>query len=178
MTSALIILAFIIAVALLFWLDKKDKEDKEEGERIFSELSVLFKKIDWETTIAELKRGFSEKEFLNFQENSNSFTSTTYRDKLDGLDVLVHFYFPKDRSGKIVKVEIQFPEILKDKLDILFGKLCEKYGIPSLRNATDEKPVLWNIENGILTLETSGSQIVHLSLWNKELYKNQVNEEA
>ncbi|MGH7889616.1 MAG: hypothetical protein ACRENF_03595, partial [Thermodesulfobacteriota bacterium] len=167
MTSVLIVLAFIIAVALLFWLDEKDKEDREEGKRIFTEVSELFKKIDWETSIAELKEGFSEKEFLNFQENSNSFTSKTYKDKLDGLDVLVHFYLPKDESGKIARVEIQFAEIRKDKLDVLFGKLCEKYGIPLLQNVKDEKPVLWDMEKGILMLEKSGSQRVHLSLWNK-----------
>jgi hypothetical protein len=46
MISVLIILAFIIAISLLFWLDRKDKEDKEKGERIWEEVLKLFNRVD------------------------------------------------------------------------------------------------------------------------------------
>ena len=179
MTSVLIIFAFIIAIVLLFWLDRKDKEDKDEGERTCEEVFKLFNRIDWGKNFVELKDNFSDKELVSLKEDVNSFFGTGYRDKFDNQDVLVHLYFAKDENGKIIGVEIQFPKIPQNILDILFSKLCERYGSPPLPDDTEEKPVLWNIENGILTLETSSSQTLLLSLWNKDLYKyNKVNKEA
>ena len=63
MISVLIILAFIIAISLLFWLDRKDKEDKEKGERIWEEVLKLFNRVDWGKTLAELKENFQTKNF-------------------------------------------------------------------------------------------------------------------
>lgn len=179
MTSILIILALILAVALLFWLDRKDREDKDEREKICDEVFRLFDRIDWGNTLAELREVFSDKELEKLEEDANSFVGTCYRDKLDGQDISVRFYFPKDENGKIIRAEIQFTQIQQNKLDNLFSKLCERYGAPSLPDETGEKPVFWDTENGILTFETSSGQKLLLSLWIKQLYENnEVKEEV
>lgn len=179
MTTVLIVFAFIIAISVLFWLDRKDKEDKEEGERIWEEVFKLFNRIDWGKTLAELKEKFPDKEFLNFQEESNGLVGTGYRDKFNGQDVSVRFYLPENGEDKVVRADIYFTDISKTKLDTIFSKLCEKYGSPLLTDETEEKPVFWDTKKGILTLETSTNQTLLLSLWDKELYNyNQVNKEV
>lgn len=170
MISVLIILAFIIAISLLFWLDRKDKEDKEKGERIWEEVLKLFNRVDWGKTLAELKEKFPDKKLLNFQEESIGLVGTGYRDKLDGQDVSVRFYLSENGEDKVVRADIYFTDISKNKLDTLFRKLCEKYGSPLLKDETEEKPVFWDTKKGILTLETSTSQTLLLSVWNSKLY--------
>jgi len=168
MTSVLIILVLIIAVALLFRLDKKDKDEKAEIERIYDGISVFLDRINWNTSPHRLREIFPNKEFLN-SEDQGDLIRTSYKDKFDGQDVIAGFYFSKKGEERLVKADLHL-NISKSKLDLLFRKLYEKYGAPSFPDENGGESVLWDLEKGILTLETQEDQTPLLCLWNRDSY--------
>ena len=81
MNSILIISAFIIAIILLFLLDRKSKTEKSEVERIYNEIFKIFNKVKWGITMGELREAFKDKEFVTSEE-SGEVMGTGFMDKM------------------------------------------------------------------------------------------------
>jgi hypothetical protein len=171
MTTVLIILAFVICTALLFWLDRKDKEDKEKEEKIDKGIFDLLSKVNWNISRHQLDGKFPEMEFLNV-EGQGELNCISYKNKSDK-DFIVSFYFPKEIGRGLLGVDFYLPRLSKGRLDVIYSRLCKKYGEPVERDLADETSLEWHIGDSILVLETTDSGNLVLGFWNKEFYQSQ-----
>ncbi|HEY7535431.1 MAG TPA: hypothetical protein VH878_05750 [Thermodesulfobacteriota bacterium] len=170
MKSVLIIVAFVVAFALIFWLDRKGKMERSEIERIYNEIFKIFNKVKWGMTIVELTEVFRDKEFVTSEE-SGELMGTGYMDKLDGQDVFISFYFPKGGKDSLVRADYYLLGIPTSKVNSLFSKFTEKHGTPH-NNSNEEKSSLWDLGNGIVNLEPTEDDTLKIQLWSKEFYGN------
>ncbi len=175
MTNILVISAFIIAITLLFWLDRKGNDEKSKAERIYNEIFKIFNSVRWGMPLGELRELFSEKEFVTSEESSQVM-GTGYMDKLDVQDIFVSFYFPKGRDDKLIRTDFYFLNMPLKEVNIVFSKFTEKHGIPFVQNSDKQKSGSWDLGDSLLILEETEEQDVQIQLWDKEFY-NKINEE-
>jgi hypothetical protein len=171
MTTILIILALVICTALLFWLDRKDREDKEKEERIDKGVFDLLSKLSWNISRQQLDGKFPEMEFLNVEEQGE-LNCISYRHKSNE-DFIGSFYFSKEIDSGLLGVDFYLPLLSRRKLDAIFSRLCEKYGEPVESDLADETSIEWHTGDSVLVLETTGSGNLVLGFWNKEFYQSQ-----
>ena len=176
MTNILIVAAFIIAIALLFWLDKKGKNEKSEAERIYNEIFKIFNSVRWGMPLGELRGIFSEKEFVTSEE-SGEVMGTGYMDKLNGQDIFISFYFPKGNEDRLIRTDFYILGMPAKEFDLIFNKFTEKHGAPFFENGAEQKSSLWDLGNSILTVEGTEEQEFQIQLWSKEFY-NKINKET
>lgn len=173
MQEILIVVALIIVIALLFWLDKKAENEGSEVERICNEIFIIFNKIRWRLNSSELKEIFSDKQFSHMEE-SDDLAGTGYADKIEGHETLVSFYFLKPDKESLVGIYFRILRIPIDKSNSLFSKLCERYGFPLNRNDAEGKSVLWDLDDSVLIFEVletgTGGQELQIRFWEKEFY--------
>jgi hypothetical protein len=174
MKSFLIILGFVIAIALIFWLDRKGKTEKSEVERIYNEIFKIFNKVKWGMTIGEVRAAFTDKEFVTSEE-SEELMGTGYMDKLDGQDIFISFYFPKGGEDSLIRTDFYLLGIPTKKVNPLFSKFVENHGTP-YKNGTEEKSSLWDLGNSVLSLEPTEEEL-QIQLWSKEFY-NKISKES
>jgi hypothetical protein len=169
MKSFLIVFAFIIAIALLFLLDRKGKTEKSEMQKIYNEIFKIFNKVKWDMTIGELRETFGDKEFVTSEE-SDQLMGTGYMDKLGDKDIFVSFYFPKGGKDSLIRADYYLLSMPKANANSLFSKFVEIHGPPSLQNSSVEKSSSWNLGESILTLEATEENELKIQLWSKEFY--------
>jgi hypothetical protein len=174
MESILIILAFVIAIALIFWLDRKGKTEKSEVERIYNEIFKIFNKVKWGITMGELREAFKDKEFVTSEE-SGEVMGTGFMDKLEGQDIFISFYFPKGGKDTLIRADYYLIGMPTSKVNPLFSKFIEKYGTPLPQNSGDQKSSSWDLGNSVLTLEPTDGEALQIQLWSKEFY-NKINK--
>lgn len=166
MTGVLIVLAIITAVALLFWLDRRDKNEKAEIERIHDVISSFLEGINWNMSHHRLRETFKDKEFLE-PEDIGDLIRVGYRDRINGEEVLIGFYL---RDDKLVKTDLHIVHMSRNRLNPLFRRLYERYGPPFPQNESGKEGVLWDLEKGILTLETRKDGTPVFCFWNRDFY--------
>ncbi|HLE24050.1 MAG TPA: hypothetical protein VI935_00210 [Thermodesulfobacteriota bacterium] len=169
MNSILILSAFIIAIILLFLLDRKSKTEKPEVERIYNEIFKIFNKIKWGMAMGELREAFKDKEFVTSEE-SGEVMGTGFMDKLDGQDIFISFYFPKGGKDTLIRADYYLIGMPTSKVNPLFSKFIEKYGTPLPQNSSDQKSSSWDLGNSLLTLEPTDGEALQIQLWSKEFY--------
>jgi hypothetical protein len=175
MTNILIISVFIIVITLLFWLDRKGKDEKSKAERIYNEIFKIFNSIRWGMPLGELRELFSEKEFVTSEESSQVM-GTGYIDKLDGLDIFVSFYFPKGGEDKLIRADFYLLNMPLKEFNLVFSKFNEKHGTPFAQIGDKQKSGSWDLGNSLLTLEETDEKEFQIQIWSKEFY-NKSNEE-
>jgi len=158
-------------MALLFWLDRKDKEDKEKEERIYKGIYDLLSKLNWNISRHQMDGKFPEMEFLDLEEQGE-LDCVSYKHK-SCENLIANFYFPKEKSRNLLGIDIYLPRLSKEKRDTIFHQLCEKYGEPEESDFIEEASLDWNRGNGILVLEQTNSGMLILGFWNKEFYQIQ-----
>ena len=173
MKSILIILAFVITIALIFWLDRKGKTEKSEVERIYNEIFKILNKVKWGITMGELREAFKDKEFVTSEE-SGEVMGTGFMDKLDGQDIFISFYFPKGGKDTLIRADYYLIGMPTSKVNPLFSKFIEKYGTPLPQNSSDQKSSSWDLGNSVLTLELTDGETLQIQLWSKKFY-NKIN---
>lgn len=169
MEEILIVVALIIVVALLFWLDKKAERETYETVSIYNEILQIFNRVRWGMNFSELKGIFSNKQFSH-KEELDDLAGIGYTDRIEGHGAFVNFYFLKPDKESLAGIYFRILHIPVDKSNFLFSKLCEKYGFPLDQENAEGKSVLWGLENSVLTFEISDEQELQLRLWDKELY--------
>ena len=70
-------------------------------------------------------------------------------------------------------VDLYLPRLSKGRLDMIYSRLCEKYGEPVESGLVDEASLEWHTGDSVLVLETTGSGNLVLGFWNKEFYQSQ-----
>jgi hypothetical protein len=176
MTNILIITAVIICMALLFWLDRKGKNEKSEAGRIYDEIFKIFNSVIWNMPLSEIRGIFSEKEFVTSEE-SGKVMGTGYMDKLDGQDAFVSFYFPKGGEDGLVRTDLYLLNMSPKESALIFDRFLENHGTPTFQNGARQKSGSWNLGDSILTVEGFEEGEFQIQLWCKEFY-DKVNEEA
>jgi hypothetical protein len=169
MKSVLIILAFIVAIGLLFWLDRKGKSEKSEVETIYNEIFKILKRVKWGMTIGELRQAFKDKEFVTSEE-SDQLMGTGYMDKLGDQDSFISFYFPNGGKDTLIRADYYLLSMPKENVNSLFSKFVEMHGTSSIQNISNEKSSSWDLGDSILTLEATEENELKIQLWSKEFY--------
>jgi hypothetical protein len=176
MTSILIVTAFIICMTLLFWLDRKGRNEKSEAEKIYNEIFKIFNSVKWDMPLSEIREIFSEKEFVTSEE-SGEVMGTGYMDKLDGQDAFISFYFPKGGENRLVRTDLYLLGISPKESALVFDRFIQNHGTPAVQNGPQQKSGSWYLGNSILTVEGSEEGEFQIQLWCKEFY-DKINEEA
>lgn len=176
MTNILIVTAFIICMALLFWLDRKGKKEKSEAERIYNEIFKIFSNVKWDMPLGKIREIFSEKEFVTSEE-SGKVMGTGYMDKLDGQDAFVSFYFPKSGEDKLVRTDLYLIGMSPKESALVFDRFIQNHGTTTAQNDAQQKSGSWHLGNSILIVDGSEEGEFQIQLWNREFY-DKVNEEA
>lgn len=169
MEEILIVVALVIAVALLFWLDKKAERETSEAGNMYNEILQIFNRVRWGMSSVELKGAFSGKE-LAHREKYDDLAGIGYADKIEGHEAFVSFYFLKPDKESLAGIYFRIPHIPADKSNSLFSELCEKYGFPLNRNDAEGKSVLWDLKNSVLTFKVSDDQELQIHFWDKGFY--------
>ena len=171
MTTILIILAFVICMALLFWLDRKDAKDKREEEKVYKSVFDLLDKINWNISRYQMDGKFSELEFLSVEEQGE-LDCIIYKHKFDE-NLIANFYFPNEKGGSLLGLDVYIPRLSKARLDAIYSRLCEKYGEPIESGLAEETSLEWHTDDSVLVLETTDSGNLVLGFWKKEFYQSQ-----
>jgi hypothetical protein len=175
MTNILIVTAFIICMALLFWLDRKDKDKKSEAERIYNEIFKIFNSVKWDMSLSEIREIFPEKEFVTSEESSKVM-GTGYMDKLDGQDAFISFYFPKGGENRLVRTDLYLLGMSPKESALVFDRFIQNHGIPAIQNGVQQKSGSWYLGNSFLTVEGSNEGEFQIQLWKRDFY-DKINEE-
>jgi hypothetical protein len=176
MTNILIVTAFIICMALLFWLDRKGRNEKSEAERIYNEIFKIFNSVKWGMPLSEIREIFSEKEFVTSEE-SDKVMGTGYMDKLDDQDTFISFYFPKGGENRLVRTDFYLLGMSPKESALVFDRFLQNQGTPTVQNSAQQKSGSWYLGNSILTVDGSEEGELQIQLWNKEFY-DKINENA
>lgn len=176
MTNILIITAFIICMALLFWLDRKGRNEKSEAERTYNEIFKIFNSVKWEMPLSEIREIFSEKEFVTSEE-SGKVMGTGYMDKLGDQNAFISFYFPKGGEDRLIRTDLYLLGVSPRESALVFDRFIQNHGTPTVQDGTKQKSGLWDLGYSILTVEESEGEEFQIQLWNKEFY-DRINEET
>lgn len=170
MTNILIVTAFIICMALLFWLDRKGRNEKSEAQRVYNEIFKIFNSVKWDMSLSEIREIFSEKEFVTSEE-SDKVMGTGYMDKLDsGQDVFISFYFPEGEESRLVRTDFYLLGMSPNESALIFDRFIQNHGTPNVQNGAQQKSGLWYLGNSILTVDGSEEGEIQIQLWNREFY--------
>jgi hypothetical protein len=169
MEEILIVAALIIVVALLFWLDKKVEKGTSEFGGMYNEILQIFNRVRWGMNSHDLREIFSEKGLVR-KEECDDLETIGYADKFGGHEAFVSFYLLKVDKESLVGIYFRILHLPVDKSNFLFRKLCEKYGFPLNQDDAEGKPVLWDLENSVLTFEVSDDQELQIRFWDKGFY--------
>ena len=169
MEEILIVVALIIVVALLFWLDKKADKGTSEAGSMYNEILQIFNRVRWGMNSGELKGIFSEKRFSH-KEESDDLAGIGYADEIEGHEIHVSFCLLKPDRESLAGIYFRILHIPVDKSNLLFSKLCEKYGFPLDQDSAEGKSVLWDLENSVLTFEVSDDQELQIRFWDRKFY--------
>ncbi len=176
MTSILIVIAFIICMALLFWLDRKGKNEKSEAERIYNEIFKILNSVKWDMPLSKIREIFSEKEFVTSEE-SGKLMGTGYMDKLDGQDAFISFYFPKGGEDKLVRTDLYLIGMPPKESALVFDRFIQNHRTGVVQNDARQKSGSWHLGNSILIVDGSDEGEFQIQLWNREFY-DKINEEV
>ncbi|HEX3033807.1 MAG TPA: hypothetical protein VHT73_01580 [Thermodesulfobacteriota bacterium] len=169
MEEILIVVALVIVVALLFWLDKKAEKERCEAGSMYHEVLQIFNRVRWGMNSHALREIFSEKELVH-KDESDDLAGIGYIDKFEGHDASVNFHFLKGDKESLVGIDFYIHHVSVNKSNSLFSKLCEKYGSPLNQDDAEGKSVLWDLDNSVLTFEVSDGQELQIRFWKKEFY--------
>jgi hypothetical protein len=162
-------------MALLFWLDRKGKNEKSDAERIYNDIFRIFNSVKWDMPLSKVREIFSEKEFVTSEE-SGKVMGTGYMDKLDGQDAFISFYFPKGGEDKLIRTDLYLLGMSQKESALVFHRFIQNHGTPTVQNGIQQNSGLWNLGNSILIVEESEEGEFQIQLWNKEFY-DRINEE-
>ncbi len=176
MTNIIIVIAFIICIALLFWLDRKGRNEESQSQRVYDEIFNIFNRVKWDMSLSEIREIFSEKEFVTSEE-SDKLIGTGYMYKLDsGQDAFISFYFPKGVESRLVRTDFYLLDMPPKKSALIFDRFIQNHGAPMIQNGAQQKSGLWHLGNSILTVDGSEEGEFQIQLWNREFY-DRINED-
>lgn len=171
MNYVLFLLAVSIALTLVYWMDKKNKMEKSEAERMHDLIFGIMNGLQWNMDKDDIKYKFGDKDFVTAKEFTDS-AATGYFEHLDGIEILVSFYFKKSGAPDLVRTDFHLRNAPEEKYNLLFTKLSDTYGEPMIDEEYSGGRVLWIEGDTVFTFETSEENEAQLRFWNKEYFEH------
>jgi len=166
MDYILVALGFAIAFGIIYWIDKKNRAERTEAEKIYRLIFAVFDKIDWGMPIERVMENFRDKEFVT-TEDFGEITGTGYLDRIDEREILVSFFFPKEGEKKLIRTDFYLLSLPSEKYNALFSYLNDRHSLAAIDG---DDSAVWNLESAILRFDTSKDNEAQLQFWNREFY--------
>ena len=174
MQYILILIAFILAFTVLFWLDRKKDKDESVANGIFNHILNHIYILNWDMNNKDIRDRFAPWKFNtvnNPGEEINIKEEQNYIEKLQGTDLVKHFDFTTSSGGKLKRADIEFLQIPENVTDLLFNKFYKKFGQPVMSDNPKTREIAWETPFGFLTFDYSGDNKLIIRLLNPLFYK-------
>jgi hypothetical protein len=167
MNYILMLFALLLSLALVRWIDTRNRADRQKAESMYNCIFGILGKISWEMTANELREVFADKDFVATDEHQE-LTGSGYIERNGGNETFVGFFFPQRGEGKLVRIDFYLLSTPPAQYNLLFSLINDIHGVGTIEGDGDK--VAWDLGDAILTFETLETGEAVIQAWSKQYY--------